>query len=120
MRLSDGRTLAEYIADLRWRRELITAGVAPSVEELMGAPTIADWMVEFTSDSFAGSFDQSGYLRIVGVFNKHPYIRSGARAYSSPVLQIDPDYRWARCQSRTYVLLEPIRPRVLAQLSTMH
>lgn len=72
----------------------LRAGYAPSNVELDGAPVLTLW----TYVPLSG-----GLYRLAGLVVGHPRLRDGT-CFTSAVLAIDPDLKWARTVSRLYAL----------------
>lgn len=102
-RMPDGRTLDEYLNDYDRTKALIASGTPPSEEEIANAPLIFNWAVRVAEDPIDHS-----YKYIVGHFEGHPFLSTGAFGRTSPLLQLARDLRWARCRSRLYRLERPL------------
>jgi hypothetical protein len=69
--------------------------VQPDLEDLRNAPILDQWSAGVGTD---------GCARLFGRVTGHPLIRQGARIYTSPYLQVDPEAGCARTWSRWYRL----------------
>jgi hypothetical protein len=67
----------------------------PDLEDLRDAPILDRWSAGTGTD---------GCPRLFGRVAGHPLLREGARIYTSPYLQVDPQAGWARTWSRYYRL----------------
>lgn len=99
-----GRGVARLIDLISHLERLSTA--QPSAEELRAAPLLDEWSAGIGGD---------GCARLFGRVTGHPRLREGARIYTSPYLQVDPEAGWARTWSRFYRLGQHDR-RFLAEL----
>ncbi|WP_146036479.1 DUF6634 family protein [Pseudotabrizicola formosa] len=77
----------------------------PSPAKLGVAPLLARWS--------AGVMDPTP--RLFGIVTGHPRLREGARTFTSPYLQVNPEEGWARTWSRYYKLGD-YDPRFFAEL----
>lgn len=89
VRLSD-ETLVAGLREL----SKLEAGKVPSEEELSQAPHLSNWVF--------GEID-GGFRRLGGIVTGHPRIRDGW-IWTSVVLFVSPDKKWARTVSRYYNL----------------
>ncbi len=103
--MRDGRTLAQYLDDYRRMMDLIARGTPPTLEELADAPLVFNWTLGDAEDP-----NGHRYRHILGYFDGHPYLSSGTFGHTSPLLQLDPGMRWARCRSRLYRLERRLPP----------
>jgi hypothetical protein len=93
-KLSDEAVAAGLLAAKR-----LHGGELPREAELTSAPFITGWLL-------SGELD--GFTRLGGFVSGHPVLPDGW-CWTSVVLIIDPDLRWARTVSRLYRLGEPFR-----------
>jgi hypothetical protein len=94
-RLSDETVIAGLRAAVRLR-----SGAVPTDTELEGAPMLSGWVLERVI---------GGYRRFGGFVSGHPNLPDGW-CWTSVVLFIEPDRRWARTISRLYRLGNPLWP----------
>lgn len=69
--------------------------IQPDLKELRNAPILDQWSAGIGTD---------GCPRLYGRVTGHPRLREGARIYTSPYFQVDPEAGWARTWSRYYRL----------------
>lgn len=74
---------------------VVEARMTPSSSMLTDAPLLRDWMAALHPD---------GTLCLVGIIAGHPDLADGKTAYTSLLLALDPNGRWARTLSRWYQL----------------
>lgn len=103
-RFPDGRTPTEYDRDYRKILGDVQNGEPPTIDELATAPLITRWEIKPLLDRETER--QLGYppMQIWGYFEGHPFLPAEEYAHTSPVLQVDPEWQWARCASRVYRL----------------
>jgi hypothetical protein len=80
----------------------LRGGDRPSDQELADAPVLTLWTCVPLS---------AGFHRLAGLVVGHPRLRDGS-CFTSAVLAIDPDLKWARTVSRLYVLGPPLSDRL--------
>lgn len=80
--------------------------IQPDLKELRNAPILDQWSAGIGTD---------GCPRLYGRVTGHPRLREGARIYTSPYFQVDPEAGWARTWSRIYKLCRYDR-RFLAEM----
>lgn len=80
----------------------LRGGHRPSEHELAGAPVLTLWTCVPLS---------AGLYRLAGLVVGHPRLRDGS-CFTSAVLAIDPDLKWARTVSRLYALGPPLGERL--------
>lgn len=76
----------------------LRAGFLPSDVELAGAPVLTLW-------TYAPLY--AGFYRLAGIVMGHPTLPDGS-CFTSAVLAIDTDLKWARTVSRLYRLGQPL------------
>jgi len=103
----DGRSASEYADDYQRLLAAAQDGEPPFDDELEAAPLIVDWSLHPLKDPETQAALGYPPFQLWGYFQDHPFLPAGELAHSSPVLQIDPAGKWARCASRVYRLGRP-------------
>lgn len=67
----------------------------PSPETLTEAPVLRDWLA---------AINFAGVPCLAGTVEGHPRLEDGKRIFTSVLVALDPDGRWARSRSRWYRL----------------
>lgn len=104
----DGRTPEQYEGDYRALLGAVQKGEPPFEDELQAAPIVRRWSVKRLHDPETEALLGYPVFQIWGFFDAHPFLPSNELAHTSPVLQMDPAGRWARCASRVYRLEQPL------------
>lgn len=97
------RLSAEAVFDGLKAAASIREGCLPTQADLDAAPVMTLWTLEPVG---------GGLARLAGLVVGHPQSRDGP-CFTSAVLAIDPEMRWARTVSRLYVL----GPSILDELA---
>lgn len=92
-RLSDETVAAGIRAAMKLRD-----GELPTEAELADAPLLTGWVL---------GQEQGGYCRLGGFVSRHPRLADGW-CWTSVVLFLEPNRRWARTVSRFYRLDDPL------------
>lgn len=92
-RLSKEAVAAGLRAAVRLKR-----GEVPTDAELANAPLLSGWVL---------GQEYGAFYRLGGYVSGHPLLPDGW-CWTSPVLFLEPDRRWARTVSRLYRLSDPI------------
>lgn len=92
-RLSDEQVAAGIRAAIK-----LNEGELPSEAELAGAPLLTAWVL---------GQEPGGYSRLGGFVSGHPRLADGW-CWTSVVLYLEPNRRWARTVSRLYRLGAPL------------
>lgn len=74
----------------------IRTGQLPSMEEIAVAPVLTAWAIVPLGETL---------FRLVGYVVGHPRVPDGA-CFTSAILAIDPELKWARTVSRLYALAD--------------
>lgn len=67
----------------------------PTPETLAQAPVLRNWLA---------AIDFAGVPCLTGTVTGHPRLKDGKRIFTSVLITLDPDGRWARSRSRWYRL----------------
>ena len=92
-RLSNEMLLAGLSAAIK-----LSEGVLPTEAELADAPLLTGWVL---------GQEQGGYSQLGGFVSGHPILDDGW-CWTSVVLYLEPNCRWARTVSRLYRLGDPL------------